>query len=182
MKTSKIILLTSSFLIIFLVQNVNAQWKTMDWETNNISFKIPETFTIKQNDGNVFTASGGSLVITIRVSESSEYIDSKALNLKAVKEINCTDTAIIKGEYNYDQGGLFGYESYYDAKQNGYKMKMIIAGYKDINSNKKYVVEILYWDDPATNDTNYSSGLEMLRSITLLNYDESEDDDYYDYF
>jgi hypothetical protein len=179
MKTKKIAFLFTLIFAILTIQNVKAQWKNMTWSVNNLEFKIPESFTIKQNDDKVFTASGGILIVTIKAWEETEYVGSKSINLKAVKEINCTDTVLISCEYNDDQGGLYGYESYYDAKQSGRKMKMIVAGYKDEFSSKNYSVQLLYWDDPASNDKNYSDALEILRSLNLI--DKGDDDDWWDY-
>lgn len=168
MKTTKLSFLLITFFILFSVTGLRAQWTDMNWETNNLKFKYPTNFTIKQNDASVFTASGSIFIVTIKAWEDDEFYTAEEICKEAATSVSSTEMKLISESALDYQNGLVGHEAYYTANQNGKLMHMVIGGYQDEVLMYDYSVQILYWDDPKQNDVNYKAAIYILRSLGLI--------------
>lgn len=151
---------------MFTAQNLHAQWTDMEWNENNLKFKMPTDFKIDQNDATTFTATGSIFVMTIKAVY--DYEDAYTTCKNAAKAIDCSDTIVVEESSLDYQNGLVGYEAYYTAKQQGKPMHMIIGGYQDDLLGDNYSIQILYWDDPEQNDVNYKAAIYIMRSLGLI--------------
>lgn len=167
MKTGKF----SFFTVLFMLSaysGLYAQWSDMEWKVNNLKFKYPTNFTIKQNDESTFTASGSIFTITLKAWEDDEFYTAEEICKEAANTINTTNLKLIEETAIEYQNGLVGHEAYYTAYQDGKFMHMIIAGYQDEVYMYDYSVQILYWDDPKQNDVNKKAATYILRSLGLM--------------
>lgn len=170
MKTTKFTLLCAIFMTVLTSVTAQAQLKDMTWETNNLKFKVPENITISQNDGDVFSASEGIFTFVIKGWEPENFDETpKDICNETFDKVQQSNATLIdEVEISY-QGGLFGYEKYYTAYQNGRLMHMFIAGFQDddLYGLMSYSVLILYWDNLEKNEANYNKAIAMLNSFEL---------------
>ena len=168
MKKSRLIVLLILFVSCGLIKPSSAQWTDMVWDSYGISFKAPTDFTITTNDEGTYIASGAVFTMSIKASDDYEDLYPMDICQNALDDTPGTDKIIIKESAIDDQNGLEGYEAYCTAKQDGKSMHMIIGGYQDPIMLTSFTVQLLYWDDPKQNGTNYEAAIYILRSLKVI--------------
>jgi hypothetical protein len=170
MKKSPLLVFVILFVSCGFINPAHAQWTDMVWESYGIGFKAPTDFTVSVNDEGAYTASGAVFTMSIKASDDDEDLYPMDICQNALDDTPGTDKTIIKESAIDDQNGLEGYEAYCTGIQDGKMMHMIIGGYQDPIMLTSFTVQLLYWDDPKQNDTNYEAAIYILRSLKVTDY------------
>lgn len=168
MKKLSILFMMVLFFSAGFVTKVKAQWTDLHWETWGIGFKAPSDFTLKENDHKAFTANGAIFTMSIKPWSDASITEPMKICQHALDITPGTDKKVIAEEAISNLGGLEGYEAYCTAIQSGKLMHVVIGGYLNPSSSTNFTVQLLFWDDPDQNETNYKAALHILGSFKTV--------------
>lgn len=142
-------------------------FKKMDWASYGIKFEIPTDFNITESSGTVFKSGSNSMFF----------------NLTPVKNYKGTPKDLAQGIFNAytnttskkntrdvssTQGGYSAWEIIGSGYQQNKPLVYLFMGLVDYATNNAFKVEIVFWSNVSTSDTDMQIALEIMESIEKM--------------
>jgi hypothetical protein len=143
-------------------------WKSMEWQSYGIEFKVPQDFVITENTDKIFTAMGSGFTMSVRPWKDStltaEEVESRAQDSLGTF---IADIKITLHE-KVDLKGFEGYEVVGSGNQDGKPLLFAVLGFIDPHGDTNFSAYILFWDDPDENDKNIKIAEEIIEGFNKL--------------